>query len=80
MQGLNQVKNRVSVNCRSVFGMNGGHELGIILASASIHCLKGVTNGGAIQHDPWPVARSGSARCLAYRLIPRSKTYVELSS
>ena len=48
-----------------------------ILASASIHCLSGVTNGGAIQHGPWPVAKPKSVRSSAYRSIFRDKTYGE---
>lgn len=34
----------------------GGTIVQDILASFSIHLLKGVTCDGAIQHGPWPLA------------------------
>jgi hypothetical protein len=68
MQGLNHVKNRVSVQHQSVFGNSGGQGLYNILASASIHCLSGVTNGGAIQHGPWPVAKPKVSKAFSLSL------------
>lgn len=46
-----------------------------ILASISIHCFSGVTNGGAIQHDPWPEAACALAYLL--ELASSGSTYVE---